>query len=32
LRDTPLLKNRFEQITKYIYFRDRGPNVVVGES
>jgi hypothetical protein len=32
LRDTPLLKNRFEQITKYIHFRDRGPNAVKGES
>jgi hypothetical protein len=32
LRNIPLLKNRFEQIIKYIYFRDRGPNTVVGES
>ena len=32
LRDTPISKNRFEQITKYIHFRDRGPDVVVGES
>jgi hypothetical protein len=32
LRDTPLSKNRFEQIIKYIHFRDRGPNAVVGES
>ena len=32
LRNTPISKNRFEQITKYLHFRDRGPNAVVGES
>ena len=31
LRNTPLLKNRFKQITKYIHFKDRGFNAVVGE-
>lgn len=32
LRNTPLSKNRFEQITKYIHFRDRGPDAKIGES
>ena len=32
LRNTPISKNRFEQITKYLHFRDRGPNTIVGES
>jgi hypothetical protein len=31
LRDTSISKNRFEQITKYIHFRNRGSNAVVGE-
>jgi hypothetical protein len=32
LRNTPLSKNRFEQITKYIHFRDRGPEAKIRES
>ena len=28
LRGTPISKNRFEQIVKYIHFNDRGPNPV----
>jgi hypothetical protein len=32
LRNTPLSKNRFEHITKYIHFRDRGSEAKVGES
>ena len=32
MRDTPLSKNRFEQIIKYIHFRDRGPNTIIKES
>jgi len=31
LSGCPLSKNRFEQITKYIHFKDRGENAVKGE-
>jgi hypothetical protein len=31
LSGCPLSKNRFEQITKYIHYRDRGPEAIIGE-